>query len=325
VQCLVDRKAGEALAEVDAALLEGVDVGQLLEQLLGYLRDCMAAAVGCSPDQFLFASIEGRDEVNRAAKQLGLDTILAMIQIVEQALSRLRFSTLGRTLLEIAIVRMCALENLDSIADLVANFSGGPAAVPSAPVQKKTEQPAVVASARTQSTDRETASEAQALPSHDSANTGSTHGEAGEIASLPNPQGLPPLNDEAATAIWKQALESLSGLLFDFASTYERAAISAPNKLVISFPGRYNQAKLFCERPEQFPELERAVAEAAGRPLRLEFVSLPEEKVSPPKRANSRPTLEQRQRTAAKAEHPMVRRAVELFGAEVVRIDEPTP
>jgi DNA polymerase III subunit gamma/tau len=324
VQCLVDRKAGEALAEVDAALLEGVDVGQLLEQLLGYLRDCMAAAVGCSPDQFLFASIDGRDEVNRAAKQLGLDTILAMVQIVEQALARLRFSTLGRTLLEIAIVRMCALENLESIADLVANFSGTPGAVSAAPVQKKTEQPAVAASATTQTTDRETAREAQAASSHDRASTGTTDSEPGEIASRANSQGLPPLNDETAVAIWKQSLEALSGLLFDFASSYERVAISAPNKLVIHFPGRYNHAKLFCERPEQLTELELAVAEAAGRPLRLEFVLLPgEEKTPPPKRANSRPTLEQRQRTAAKAEHPMVRRAVELFGAEVVRIDEP--
>jgi hypothetical protein len=33
--------------------------------------------------------------------------------------------------------------------------------------------------------------------------------------------------------------------------------------------------------------------------------------------------MEQRQRTAAKADHPLVKRAAELFGAEIVRIHEP--
>ena len=321
MQCLVDRKPADALTEIDSALLEGVDVGQLLEQLLGYLRDCMAAAVGCSADAFLFASADGRDEVTRAAKQLGLDTILAMIQIVEQALARLRFSTQGRTLLEIAMVRMCALENLESIADLIVTVSSGVPLAPPALAQKKTEQYNLSAPSSPRSIANERVIETEPQVAHEIASNGSTITPPDSKSVSGSP--VPPLNDETAVAVWKQALESVSGLLFDFASTYESAATPAPNKLVISFPGRYNQAKLFCERPEQLPELERAVAEAAGRPVRLEFVSLPEEKAPPPKRSSNRPSLEQRQRTAAKAEHPMVRRAVELFGAEVVRIDEP--
>ena len=39
-----------------AAAQEGVDVAQLIEQLFGYFRDCMVAAVGCPADTFLYVS-----------------------------------------------------------------------------------------------------------------------------------------------------------------------------------------------------------------------------------------------------------------------------
>src|SRR5205807_2925668 len=40
------RDAAAAIGTLDAALAEGVDVGQLLDQLLGYLRDVMILSVG---------------------------------------------------------------------------------------------------------------------------------------------------------------------------------------------------------------------------------------------------------------------------------------
>ncbi|MFH1264496.1 MAG: DNA polymerase III subunit gamma/tau, partial [Planctomycetota bacterium] len=103
---LVDRDAAAALSELEAAVQEGVDVGQLLEQLFGYFRDSMAAAVGCPAETFLYASPSGRDEVARVGNQLGLQTLLAAMQILEQTLSRLRQSTQGRILAELALVRI---------------------------------------------------------------------------------------------------------------------------------------------------------------------------------------------------------------------------
>src|SRR5262249_1278264 len=50
---LAARDAGAALAELDAAVAGGVDVGQLLDQLIGYFRDVMAVAVGCGLQQML--------------------------------------------------------------------------------------------------------------------------------------------------------------------------------------------------------------------------------------------------------------------------------
>ncbi len=60
-----------------------------------------------------------------AGKQLGLETILAILQIVDHTLSRLRYSTQGRTLAEMALVRIANLENLDELASLIEQVRGG--------------------------------------------------------------------------------------------------------------------------------------------------------------------------------------------------------
>ena len=125
VEHLVARDAAGALADLDAALGQGVDVGLLVEQLFGYLRDCMAAAVGCPAETFLYASPVTRDQVIAAGKRLGLHTILAAMQILDQSLSRLRQSTQSRLIAELAMVRICALEDLDELGSLVAELRAG--------------------------------------------------------------------------------------------------------------------------------------------------------------------------------------------------------
>ena len=101
VKHLLDRNAPGALADLDAAAHDGVDVAQLIEQLFGYLRDCMVAAVGCPAESFLYASPGGGGEVVEAGKRLGLQTILAAMQILDQTLSRLRVSTQARVIAEL--------------------------------------------------------------------------------------------------------------------------------------------------------------------------------------------------------------------------------
>ena len=51
------------------------------------------------------------------------------MQIVDHTLSRLRYSTQGRTLAEMALVRIANLENLDELSSLIAELRGGSAAI----------------------------------------------------------------------------------------------------------------------------------------------------------------------------------------------------
>ena len=62
-----------------------------------------------------------------------MQTILAMVQILDQTAARMRVSLHGRTLVEMAIVRICQLDDLDDLAALVAELRGEPGvAAPSA-------------------------------------------------------------------------------------------------------------------------------------------------------------------------------------------------
>ena len=122
---LIDRNPAAALSEVDRACAEGVDVGQLLDQLLGYFRDIMASAVGCSSEVLLHVSTQEQPAVQAAAQRLGLETILAVLQILDHTLSRLKYLTYPRTVLELALVRICLLEDLDALPELILQLREG--------------------------------------------------------------------------------------------------------------------------------------------------------------------------------------------------------
>ena len=68
---LVRHDARAGLEVLAAALEEGVEVGQLIEQLLVHLRDCMAAAVGCPAETLLCTSSAGRNRWPSRANSLG--------------------------------------------------------------------------------------------------------------------------------------------------------------------------------------------------------------------------------------------------------------
>jgi len=124
VRHLVARDAAAALAELDAIIENGVEAGLLLDQLVGYFRDVMTTAVGCPPDQMLYALPSQADEVAEIGRQLGLPAVLAAAQILDHTAARMRVSVHGRTLVEMAIVRICQLGELDELASLVAELRG---------------------------------------------------------------------------------------------------------------------------------------------------------------------------------------------------------
>jgi DNA polymerase-3 subunit gamma/tau len=309
---LAQRDAASALAELDSALAEGVDIAQLLEQLSGYLRDCMVAAVGCSADAFHHASPDSSEQVADIAKRLGLSTVLASMQIIDQTLSRLRQSTQIRPLAELALVRICQLEDLDAIGDLIGQLQSGQA-LPSS-------GGSAVGPAASSSTHRPVAGKknVDSAGNHATAGQGTSQSEQSPQASAPPRK----LNAENATEIWSEALARMSGMTVEQARQYDKAEFSEPNRLVITFKPGYALAKSVCERPDQLAKFVDALAEVTGERLSLEF------RISEPSGGEPRPTQPNRdespqQKLIEAAKHPMVHRAGELFGARPMRVDNP--
>jgi DNA polymerase-3 subunit gamma/tau len=312
---IVNRQASEALAELDAAVEEGVDVGQLIEQLFGFLRDCMAAAVGCSAESFLHASPVGRQQVISAGRELGLETILAAMQILDQTLSRLRYSTQGRTLAELALVRICQLEDLEELPVLIAQLQGSVS-----PLQGGRNKPlssgvaagvnGLAAPVSTPPAAKKKADLDECLPPDNAA----PHDSADE------PRQKTVLDGDNAASIWDQVVARVGGISAESARNYSRVAISAPNTLVVHLKPGYTFVKAICERPDQLAQFQRALAELTGEATGVQFcveeAPAAQEPVTVVRAATAH------QRLMEVAEHPMIHRAGELFGAQPVRVDE---
>jgi DNA polymerase-3 subunit gamma/tau len=316
--------AGEAagvLASLDETLGQGVDVGQLLEQLVGVFRDGMVALAGCGDDAFLQAiATDEQAQVREIAERLGLETTLAVLEILEQALSNLRFTSHRRTMAEVALVRCCKLDDLESLANLIAQLrdgagegSGGKATTgprPAVPAKKKSEPLAEAARPAL-------APKTIADKSADSEQPESASAVAEPLATEDADPQLT-LSESNAKEIWEQTLEKLSGMVEAKAKNYSQLAIPAPNRLVVSFSETYNFCKSYCERPEQIERIQKAIKEVTGARVQVVF-SLSDE---PADRAPKKPAISRQQKLAAIADNPMIRRARDLFGARPVDVVE---
>jgi DNA polymerase-3 subunit gamma/tau len=334
---LVARNAAAALAELDAAAHEGVDLAQLVEQLFGYFRDCMLAAVGGPADALLYAAPGRSGEVAEAGKRLGLQTILAAMQILDQTLSRMRVSTQARVLAELALVRICHLEELDELADWVAQLQSGqgpqgPAAA--SPGEKKNADclpPQHAASVRAGTVAGPAQNEPTGGPTSPATQPvgwverSEPHQESGPGPAGPAGSGIPAvaLTEHNAADCWNRALERLSGMIVEQARNCRRVTLCGPNRLLVAFAPDYALAKAVCQRPEPLARFERALAEVTGQATTVEFIVEQAEggpEVRPPAAA-----IPPQQRIQEIAKHPMIRRAAELFGAQPVSVEEGQP
>ncbi|MFO0912044.1 MAG: DNA polymerase III subunit gamma/tau [Pirellulales bacterium] len=343
VDALIDRHLPEVLQQLDRTLLSGVDAGQLSEQLLVYLRDLLVLAAGGSADLMLAVPPASADQATAQAKRWGFESMLAAVQVLDQAIVRMRRSIHPRVLLEVALVRVARLEDLDSLSDLIGRLQDGSPAGDTGGPKKKTElnrvpPPAATVPASTQSTTqpREPASqplsgapEGRPTPPAGPVTAGPvtagpvTAGHAASSPNEPQPADDPPEVGSVRAAAWawesipqrwSEVTAELDGMLADCVGHAERVATCAPKKVVVTFPSRYNSSKMYCERPERRRELELAIERVAGHRASVEFglSGEPERKVAP---AAAAANTRQRQRELAA--HPWVQSACQIFGAEV--------
>lgn len=306
---LLARDGAGALTELDAAVQDGVDVGQLAEQLLGYFRDMMAASVGCDADLMLHTAEADHGRLKEAAKESGLETVLAIVQILDHAVARMRQSTHVRTLVEMALVRISNLEDLASLPALIAQLQdstapGGGQPNAARPPRPSGSRPARPAQKKT-TVAAKTPSDAPAR-------------EPTASVEPSTPKSPVDLSAESVEQCWQGALEEIGGMAQDFAGDYESLAISAPNLLVVNLRAAYNKER--CDRPEVKGRIEEVLARLTGRNLRVEFA------LSEDSQARSheqrQPVQSRRQRILEIQKHPLIQETIRLFDADVTNVEE---
>jgi len=349
VACLAARDARGALAAFDAALAGGADPGGVLEQLLAALRDSLLASVGCGAELMLQGDGLGVD-LAALGRETGTVTILAMLQIIDHALGRMRSSGHAAVLAEMAIVRLASLEDLDSLAEAVEKIGATPASpaasagrTPEPVREKKTTdlsqmaraalpaaepEPRPVAVAKTVAAEpvATTVVVERAEPSR-AEEIESEEVESAVAVALPSLPADP-------LAAWRQAAEAVGGLAVDFGEMAHRAEWR-DDVLEVAMPAAAGNAASFLRRPEIAAGLSRVLSEMAGRPVRQSLLmeaapaagkAGPEAPGRPSAAAErGRPAVSQAAMLREMSEHPMVMHVRTLFDATVRKVELPRP
>jgi DNA polymerase-3 subunit gamma/tau len=355
VTAIAARDAKAALAAFDAAVGGGADPGGVLEQVLAALRDSLVASVGCGPESLLAGAGLGVD-LAEIGRQTGTATLLAMLQVLDQALVRMRSSGHAAVLAEMALVRLACLDDLDSLAEAVERVTAaGP--LTAAPVQPPvTRAPAVTppvatpalaaapapsgmpapaaapaqvpASREKKTTDLTPAAVATAEDAVEAPADGAAPAEdggGGRAAMAPEVAREP--REEEPLVAWQAAAEAVGGLVADFAAMACRAAWR-DGVLEIGLPHSAAQAASFLGRPEVAANVARSLSEARGRPVRPVIV------VDPPSASPVAqvPAVERPRAAASQAalvrdalDHPLVAQARATFDAAIRKVEPPRP
>ena len=297
-EAVVDKNAGAALVVLDATARDGLQMGELVDQMLAYWRDLMV--VHCAGDEAHDLSVPSRfrPDLTRQAKALTLDAVLAGLDVLSNTRTRLRDSSHGRTLVETALVRLCRLSDLLPVAQL-AQLLG----------QSRSET-------APSSANRLTAAPPEGLKKK-------LLTSAAEPASpIPSPATpLTPAAPQTVPEIWAQVLRSVGSFM---ASDLEKAGIPAtlgPNNLVLRFPVDYNKARDHCQEPARVAKVEEALRKITGRSwtVRVETGGASPVKAPPPVEAP--PPVARRNHRAEAEKEPLVKRALDALSAQIVRVD----
>jgi DNA polymerase-3 subunit gamma/tau len=328
---VASRDAARAVAALDASLQGGADPGGVLEQLLAALRDCLLASVGC--DAALLTQSQGLGvDLAAIGRQLGTATLLAMLQILDQSLSRMRTSGHASLLAEMGVIRLATLEDLEALATAVDRLTAaaGPAQQPvaAAPRSSMPRPPAPPPAAAQKKTTEVTAPGGEppaARPMGPPSPSASTVDAV--PAAAPEPRALPALPPDPQ-AMWRAAASVLEGLAGDCAAE----AISAAwrdDVLEVLLPAQATTAAAFLRRPEVSASISRALEDLAGRRVShaVAFAAAASaagpaagEEPSRPVAAASHAAL-MREAT----EHPLVAHARTVFDAAIRKVEPARP
>jgi len=135
LEALADRDPAAVLTLLDQGVGEGVQPSDLLAGALEFLRDAMVLSVGAEP-VLLAVTPRQKPRLQSIVDRWSIDAILAALQILAEARSRMRSVSHTRLLAELALVRVARLENLSDLSNMVQRLT---AIESSSPVSHKTE------------------------------------------------------------------------------------------------------------------------------------------------------------------------------------------
>jgi len=207
----------------------------------------------------------------------------------------MRFSTQGRTLLELALVRIACLDQLQHVATLLEQLRTGGGALPAPPHPKP-------------------------HPKMPPLPAGQGEGEQPTADRVPLYSGSPQpdeWSDAVALQVWQAGIQSLPTMTICNAEQYDTVRAMPPDIMIVSMKSTF--AKNFCERDTA--KIQTLLEKQLGRPvqLRFELSAVAETHVQPPPQTVS-PQQNKLKLMAEASQSPFVQKAEEIFKATLTDI-----
>jgi DNA polymerase-3 subunit gamma/tau len=289
------------------AIDEGAQLGELLDQLIAYWRDLMVLHCAGDAAKDLSVAPRHRETLAKQATAQKLDTILAGLDVLNSTKFRLRGSNHGRVLMEMALVRLGRLDDLVSLGQ-VAQWLAQPG---SAPVG----QASRLSSLTTGGTP---------VPPPEGVKKKPLMAAVEALPESPPPAGLP-LSEETLPRVWQEVLAQVGPLMGRQLEKASPPAIFGPNTLVLRFDSRYNSEREYCSEPSRVQRIDESLRKVTGHAWQLRIESVGSGAVAAPAEAAADATTPQprsRLKRAEAVQDPLLKRAVDVLGAQIVHMDD---
>ena len=349
---MTEKDSAKTLALIHDNLSSGVNAGQLADQLLAYFRDMMVTNVGCGEDTLICCSSNETEALAAQGKQFGLDTILMVVQILDNAVVAMQSSLHARVLLEVAAVKICGLEQLESIGALIKSLSGvgnvtvGAGQDTAEPSAKKT-----AAKKNEVNNDQLPTAEHQPTAVAEVAGLQAPNGalpksgDSGELSSdsppktdYVEPTAAPSTSEPISLATDVAPVAAVAGLTVaggteitaENATGIYQEAITCMGDMTANMAQRFEKVELaqgkmvvtlldayntnLCSKPERKAKIESAIKELTGTSIRIDFVTTANR---PVETVATKPKLSRIQQTRELQQHPFVKEAIDLFDGEI--------
>lgn len=330
-ECMVRRDAARAITELNSAIADGVDPGQLAEQFLGYLRDVMTVAIGAPAELVRTADPSNASDLKAYGNAWGLSTLLSAIQLLDESIVKMKHSVQSRILLEVALVQICTLADLQSIADIAQgiaqnlNPSAGPKRVELPTVQAPSEKKNVeqvpaaiapvailpVAAEVTESTEVAEVAESSDVKKKELQNLNPSQGTS---------EAVEPRQQLALVALELEGLaRQLASLALDVVEHPEgRWKVSLAKEAEWTF-SKFTS-------PENLRKLTDGLMRLTGRQIELDFVvtdePMPQQQGVHDQGPKPMQGVSQPQRIREMMATDLIRRFIEVLGGEVVKVED---
>ena len=339
-QAIIERDSGKALGLVESLSVRGYDLQRFCQEMLAHLRDLMVTKAIKDPAPLLQASRVPPDTIRSQAQAFTLADLETIFQVLSRAEFEMRRAPHPRFVLEMALVEATEARSLQSLETLLQRLSAleerllagpgaaAPAALPPSELPLFSAAPtASMAEKRSSLQDRPPAPRPPAqAPSPLPPST-----------SAPDPQEG-----------WARIKQVLEGKKRSLAALLEEAkGVQVESEaLIVTLENGTSFARSTLDDAENRRLMATAAAEAFGRHLKVEFRF--QNRSIPPGASGStqlttgqgepiQPSMPRPRETASPERsvtpsdqesprrHPLVQKAVELFGGEVIRVSEKEP